>query len=157
MSVSSDSRPIKVCVIGAGSTYTPELVEGLINEWPALRVEELVFVENHDTERNGSTLSYKDGALNALATEFMLARGHGRPQVYAGFNFSGSDDSPPSGPNGIVTDTDCNNGWTCTDRFMGVANMVGWHNFVGDAPLANWYDDAVKNPNNFIEAGRNVL
>src|SRR5207248_897173 len=103
----------------------------------------LVFVENHDTERNGSTLSYKDGALNALATEFMLARGHGRPQVYAGFNFSGSDDSPPSGPNGIVTDTDCNNGWTCTDRFMGVANMVGWHNFVGDAPLANWYDDAV--------------
>jgi alpha-amylase len=105
--------------------------------------KELVFVENHDTERNGSTLSYKDGALNVLATQFMLARGHGRPQVYAGFNFTGSDDSPPSDATGRVSDTDCNNGWTCTDRFVGVANMVGWHNYVGDAPIANWYDDGV--------------
>jgi alpha-amylase len=44
---------------------------------------------------------------------------------------------------GRVSDTDCNNGWTCTDRFVGVANMVGWHNYVGDAPVANWYDDGV--------------
>ena len=41
--------------------------------------------ENHDTERNGSTLSYKDGASNTLATEFMLAYGYGTPEVYAGF------------------------------------------------------------------------
>jgi alpha-amylase len=105
--------------------------------------KELVFVENHDTERNGQTLSYKDGALNVLATEFMLARGYGRPQVYASFNFTGSDDSPPADDNGMVKDTDCNNGWTCTDRFTGVANMVGWHNEVGDAPVDNWYDDGV--------------
>src|SRR5205814_9622624 len=59
----------------------------------------LVFVENHDTERNGSTLSYRDGATNTLATEFMLARGYGRPQVYASFTFTGNDDSPPSDPN----------------------------------------------------------
>jgi 6-phospho-beta-glucosidase len=45
MSASGESRPIRVCVIGAGSTYTPELVEGLINEAPALRVQELVFVD----------------------------------------------------------------------------------------------------------------
>jgi alpha-amylase len=105
--------------------------------------KELVFVENHDTERNGQTLSYKDGALNVLATEFMLARGYGRPQVYASFNFTGSDDSPPADDNGMVKDTDCSNGWTCTDRFTGVANMVGWHNEVGDAPVDNWYDDGV--------------
>jgi alpha-amylase len=105
--------------------------------------KELVFIENHDTERNGSTLSYKDGVLNVLATEFMLARGYGRPQVYASFNFSGNDDSPPSDAQGLVTDTDCANGWTCTDRFMAVANMVGWHNEVGDAPVDNWFDDGV--------------
>jgi alpha-amylase len=103
----------------------------------------LVFVENHDTERNGSTLSYKDGALNILATEFMLARGYGRPEVYASFAFAGNDDSPPSDANGFVTNTDCANGWVCTDRVTGVANMVGWHNDVGGAPLANWYDDGV--------------
>jgi alpha-amylase len=103
----------------------------------------LVFVENHDTERNGSTLSYKDGATNVLATEFMLARGYGRPQVYASFTFTGNDDSPPSDANGFVTDTACGAAWTCLDRVTGVANMVGWHNTVGAAPLANWYDDGV--------------
>jgi alpha-amylase len=101
----------------------------------------LVFVENHDTERNGSTLSYKDGALNTLATEYMLARGYGRPEVYASFAFTGSDDSPPSDANGFITDTDCANGWVCTDRT--VAGLVGWHNYAGGAPQANWYDDAV--------------
>lgn len=103
--------------------------------------KELVFAQNHDTERNGSTLSYKDGATNTLATEFMLARGHGTPQVYAGFRFVGGDDSPPSDANGYVTDTDCATTWVCTDRIPSVARMVAWHNAAGDAKLANWFDD----------------
>jgi alpha-amylase len=101
----------------------------------------LVFVENHDTERNGSTLSYRDGATNILATEFMLARGYGQPEVYASFTFTGNDDSPPSDAAGFVTDTVCGAAWTCLDRVTGIANMVGWHHTVGTAPLANWYDD----------------
>jgi alpha-amylase len=102
----------------------------------------LAFVENHDTERNGSTLSYKDGAANTLATEFMLAYGYGTPEVYAGFDFVTSDDSPPADANGFVTDTTCGSGWECTDRIPGVANLVAWHNAAGDAPVSNWYDDA---------------
>jgi alpha-amylase len=102
-----------------------------------------VFVENHDTERNGSTLNYKDGATNTIATEFMLADGFGTPQVYASFAWANSDDSPPSDARGLVTDTDCANGWICTDRLTGVRNMVGWHNVVGDAPIATWADDGV--------------
>jgi len=107
------------------------------------RRKTLVFVANHDTERNGSTLSYKDGATNVLATQFMLARGYGRPEVYASFAFEGNDDSPPADASGYITNTDCSSGWVCTDRFRRVANMVGWHNYVGRAPLANWYDDGV--------------
>jgi len=104
----------------------------------------LAFVQNHDTERNGSTLSYKDGATNIIATEFMLAAGYGRPEVYAGFAFTNSDDSPPANANGFITNTDCDNGaWVCNDRVTGVANMVGWHNYVGDQPTQNWYDDGV--------------
>jgi alpha-amylase len=103
----------------------------------------LVFVENHDTERNGQTLSYKDGATNTLATEFMLARGYGRPQVYSSFTFTGNDDSPPSDANGFVTNTVCGQAWTCLDRQTGIANMVGWHNLVDGTPLRNWYDDGV--------------
>ena len=103
----------------------------------------LAFVANHDTERNGSTLSYKDGASYVLATEFMLARGYGTPQVYASFTFTGNDDSPPADAKGFVTNTDCSTGWFCTDRINGVANLVGWHNYVGDAKVTNWADDGV--------------
>jgi len=101
------------------------------------------FVQNHDTERNGSTLSYKDGALNTLATEFMVAYGYGTPSVYAGFDFATGDDSPPADAHGFVTDTTCGSGWECTDRINGVANLVDFHNVAGDAPVRNWYDDAV--------------
>ncbi len=101
----------------------------------------LTFVQNHDTERNGDALNYKDGATNIIANEFLLAYGYGKPQVYASFAWNTSDDSPPSDANGFITDTDCSHGWVCIDRATGVANMVGWHNYVGDAALTNWYDD----------------
>ncbi len=103
--------------------------------------KELVFVQNHDTDRNGSTLSYKD-PNNVIANEFMLAWPHGTPQVYASFAWATPDDSPPSDSYGRVSDTNCGNGtWDCVDRVTGVANMVGFHNRVGDEPVANWYDD----------------
>jgi alpha-amylase len=103
----------------------------------------LVFVQNHDTERNGDALNYKDGARNTIANEFVLAYGYGRPEVYASFKWNTTDDSPPSDADGMVTDTDCSVGssWACVDRNLGVSNMVGWHNYVGSAPRANWWDD----------------
>jgi alpha-amylase len=101
------------------------------------------FVANHDTERDGSTLSYANGATYNLATEFLLAWGYGTPQVYSGFTFAGRDDSPPSDANGYVTATNCASGWYCTDRLTGVANMVAWHNLAhtNNDPVANWYSD----------------
>jgi alpha-amylase len=102
----------------------------------------LTFVQNHDTERNGDALNYKDGATNVLAQEFVLAYGYGRPEVYSSFAWNTSDDSPPSDADGLVTDTDCSStAWACVDRDPGVLGMVGWHNRVGRAPLANWWDD----------------
>ena len=98
------------------------------------------FVENHDTERNGSTLNYKSDS-NTIATQFMLAYGYGKPSVYASFAWTSTDDGPPSDANGFVRDTDCADGWVCVDRFTGVRNMVGWHNYAADAKVANWYDD----------------
>ena len=103
----------------------------------------LAFVQNHDTERNGDALNYKDSATNVIANEFLLAYGYGTPQVYASFAWNTPDDSPPSDANGFITDTDCASGWVCVDRYTGVANMVGFHNFVDGAPVTNWYDDGV--------------
>lgn len=103
----------------------------------------VVFIQNHDTERNGSTLNYKDGATNILAHEFMLAYGYGTPQVYSSFAWTDPEGSPPADARGFVTNTDCDAGWICTHRAKGVANMVGWHNYVGDAKVTNWADDGV--------------
>ncbi|RIX27863.1 alpha-amylase [Amnibacterium setariae] len=103
---------------------------------------ELVFVQNHDTERNGSSLNYKD-PNNLIATHFMLAYPYGTPQVYSGFTWdTDTNQSPPSDANGFVTDTDCaSSAWNCTVQDRGVKGMVGFHNRVGQAPVRNWYDD----------------
>ena len=111
----------------------------------------VTFVQNHDTERNGDALTYKDGARNTLATQWLLASGYGTPQVYAAFTFTTNDDSPPATADGMITDTDCGAAaWSCTDRDAGVLGMVGWHNYVGKARQQNWYDDG----QNVIAFGR---
>ncbi len=101
----------------------------------------LSFVQNHDTERNGDALNYKDGATNILATQYLLASGYGTPQVYSAFEFDTNDDSPPADDDGMITDTDCSAGWTCIDRDPGVAALVRWHNAVGTTPQESWYDN----------------
>ncbi len=99
--------------------------------------KELVFIENHDTERNGSTLNYKD-PNNTIANEFMLAWPHGTPQVYASFawittrRLAAVGRERPRSP----TPTATTRTWVCVDRYTGVRNMVGFHNYVGDAPVA---------------------
>ncbi|GAB2466049.1 alpha-amylase [Jatrophihabitans fulvus] len=101
----------------------------------------LSFVQNHDTERNGDGLNYKDGRTNIIANQFVLAYGYGRPQVFSGFAWQTTDDSPPATADGIITDTDCSSGWVCVDRDPGVRAMVRFHNEVGDARVRNWQDD----------------
>lgn len=111
----------------------------------------VTFVDNHDTERDGSTLSYKDGAAYTLANIFSLAWGYGTPQVFSGFTFPERDSSPPAEGNGMVRDVDCGNGqWTCTTRQQAIRGMVGWHNAARGKPVANWWS----NGNNAIAFSR---
>lgn len=107
------------------------------------------FVTNHDTERERRHLSYKDGAITKLANVFQLAWKHTTPTVYSGFEYSANDQSPPSS-NGFVTDTNCASGWHCLNRDPAVVGMVGWHNKVGSADVANWQSPA----SNVIGFGR---
>ena len=103
----------------------------------------VTFVDNHDTDRNGSTLSYKDGSVYQLANIFSLAWGYGQPQVYSSFTFSNNDQSPPADANGFVTNTDCGSigTWLCEDRQQAITGMVGWHNAVAGQAVANWWSD----------------
>lgn len=100
------------------------------------------FVQNHDTERNGSTLSYKDGATDTLANVFMLAWNYGTPNVMSSFDFATHDQSPPADPNGHVTPVVCGSGWRCQHRSTSIANMVHFHNTTrSDTTVSNWWSD----------------
>jgi alpha-amylase len=101
----------------------------------------VVFVDNHDTERNGSTLSYRDGATYTLADVFELGWDFGTPNIMSSFTFAGFDDSPPSDSGGQVSSVSCGGGWQCQHRSRAVANMVGFHNAVRGTSVAHWWDD----------------
>ncbi|MEU3618533.1 carbohydrate-binding module family 20 domain-containing protein [Streptomyces sp. NPDC006872] len=95
------------------------------------------FVTNHDTERNGLHMSYKDGDTYRLANVFELAYKWSTPTIYSGFEWSSSDQAPPNS-GGFVTDTNCSAGWYCLQRDTAITGMVKWHNAVGSAAVANW-------------------
>ncbi len=42
------SRPVKICVVGGGSTYTPELVDGILRRRERLPVSELVLLDPNE-------------------------------------------------------------------------------------------------------------
>lgn len=107
------------------------------------------FVTNHDTERSGEHLTYKDGAATLLANVFQLAYKHTTPTVYSGFEFGNNDQAPPNS-GGYVTDTDCDNDWHCLDRDQAVRGMVAFHNAAGSASVTNWQSPA----SNVIGFGR---
>jgi alpha-amylase len=104
----------------------------------------LSFVTNHDLERNRNDyLGYQDGATYTLANQWLIAQGYGSPQVHSSFEWEKADDSPPATADGLITNTDCADGWTCVHRNAGILAMVAWRDYVGTAKLTNfWTDDA---------------
>ena len=95
------------------------------------------FVTNWDTERNGSTLTYRDGAAYTLANVFMLASPYGAPNVFSGYAWDDADAGPPDG--GAAS---CGSGaWTCFHADPTVTGMVGFHNATAGTGVTEWWDD----------------
>ncbi|TDB84765.1 carbohydrate-binding module family 20 domain-containing protein [Actinomadura sp. 7K534] len=111
-------------------------------------------VTNHDTERDGSTLSYKNGGDYTLANYFMLAYPYGRPAVYDGFTWSSKGQSPPADPRGFVTGADCSAGWQCITRSTGMKGMVGWRNATASAPAVSNFTATAGNVIGFSRGSR---
>lgn len=105
------------------------------------------FVDNWDTERNGSTLNYKYNATYTLANVFMLGWPYGSPNVYSGYEFSNTDAGPPNGGTVNACFTD---GWKCQHLWRQIANMVGFRNATAGTGVTNWWS----NGNNAIGFGR---
>lgn len=95
------------------------------------------FVTNHDTERQGNTLTYKNGAAYTLAHVFLLAHPYGQPDVHSGYVFDDKDAGAPDGGN-----ADCSSdAWVCQHAQREIASMVGFRNAAGDAELTDWWDN----------------
>lgn len=110
------------------------------------------FVDNHDTERNRQTLSYRDGAKYQLATILLLASDYGSPVLYSGYAFTINNNSLPQDEEGRVTDVSCAKGsapghdfedgdWVCQHRWVGTLGMVGWREAVGDEPVQDEWNE----------------
>ncbi|MFB6845015.1 alpha-amylase family protein [Streptomyces sp. NPDC056373] len=97
-----------------------------------------VFVDNHDTERNGSTLSYKDDATYTLANVFMLAWPYGAPDINSGYEFSDTDAGPPGG--GAVKAC-WQDGWKCQHNWPEIKSMVAFRNATRGQTVTNWWDN----------------
>lgn len=97
-----------------------------------------VFVDNHDTERGGDTLSYKDGAAYTLANVFMLAWPYGAPDVHSGYEFTDRDAGPPN--DGAVRAC-FSDGWKCQHAWPEIASMVALRNTARGEPVTHWWDD----------------
>ena len=106
-----------------------------------------VMVTNHDYERSGGSLSYKDGAIYRLANVFMLGWPYGYPQVMSGYDFGTATMAlAPS-----VTPCSTGSKWNCEQRWPQIANMVYFHNVTKSVTtVSNWWD----NGNNQIAFGR---
>ncbi|WP_263119909.1 carbohydrate-binding module family 20 domain-containing protein [Cellulomonas sp. RIT-PI-Y] len=110
-----------------------------------------VFVDNHDTERNGETMNQSWGAKYILANTFMLSYPYGSPSVYSGYRYTNTDAGAPGATATSVPDANCaSSSWTCTQRWTEIAGMVGFHNQVDGTALTNWWDDGA----NHIAYGR---
>ncbi|WP_329032836.1 alpha-amylase family glycosyl hydrolase [Streptomyces sp. NBC_01725] len=97
-----------------------------------------VFVDNHDTERGGDTLNYKNGAAYTLANVFMLAHPYGSPDVHSGYEFSDHDAGPP---NGGTVSACYQSGWKCQHDWREISSMVGFRNAARGQAVTDWWDN----------------
>lgn len=97
-----------------------------------------VFVDNHDTERVGDTLTYKDGSAYTLASVFALAWPYGSPDVHSGYEWTDKDAGPP---NGGTVKACYSDGWKCQHAWREISSMVGFRNAARGQGVVNWWDN----------------
>ena len=97
-----------------------------------------VFVDNHDTERGGDTLNYKDGADYTLANVFMLAWPYGSPDINSGYEWTDKDAGPP---NGGTVNACWQDGWKCQHAWPEIQSMVAFRNATRGQSVTDWWDN----------------
>lgn len=112
----------------------------------------VVFLDNHDSQRTGAALTYKNETLYTLGSVFMLAHPYGLPKVMSSYYFTNTDAGPPN--SGVNGGSSCHDGrnWVCEHRWPAIANMVQWRNLAKTSSVDNWQNG---NNGNQIAFSRN--
>jgi alpha-amylase len=128
-------------------------LQTLGEDWGLMPSEKaVVFIDNHDKQRGhgggGTYVTYKNGKLYDLANVFMLAFPYGYPQVMSSYDFSHSDQGPPSDSDGHTRQVyqdgkaNCFGEWKCEHRRPAIANMVQFRNYTASRPdVTNWWSN----------------
>lgn len=133
-----------------GSTFRQALTLGERGMLPS--DDAVVFVVNHDTERNGEMLTARDPEY-LLANVLMLAGAYGTPILYSGYVFDDRDAGPVQDGDGKVLDASCpdapgpatsleNGAWTCEQRWPAIQGMLEWRRVTDGAGLVAVDDSA---------------
>lgn len=139
-------REIKGVLGGSSWNYFLQLGEG-----PGFVPSDqaVPFVANHDTERSGRSLTYRNGPAYQLATTLMILQGYGQPMVYSGYSFTDTDAGPLLAPDRTVAPAVCLPGWeaatdgeyVCTHTWPMVRAAVRFAAVGGDSTLGVAYQD----------------
>lgn len=109
----------------------------------------VVFIENHDTQRDGGGLTARSGAPYRLAQLWLLAQPYGYPKVMSSFAFSFRDQGPPSNAGGETLDVVCPSEpaaadpgeWVCEHRDPAILGMVGFRRVTTGTGVESWWDN----------------
>ena len=96
-----------------------------------------VWVAHWDTERNGSSLTTRDGTRYLLATAFLLAYYYGQPHIFSGYYSAGVAAGAPGATRTSGPDMTCPTDgietagtWHCAQRWTAIRGMIGCRNAV---------------------------
>ena len=137
-------------------------IERIAPEGPEVRYiahapteQAVAFISNHDTERNGDTLNYRDIRSFELATMLMLAEDYGQPMLYSSYAFDDHDAGPNQTPEGVLNascsaesngfvkpkDSYQANEWICQHRFESTSQMIKFRKAVSGTAVENIFQD----------------
>lgn len=127
-----------------------------------------VFINNWDTERNGSSLVASDfvsGHINDtqgtkrydLANIFMLAWPYGHAQLHSGYRFSNSEDGPPAAsPFDASGNPLVNQSWDFIHRWSNISNMVKFRSTVAGTGV-DWFVQGTGNQIAFARGAKGFV
>jgi len=126
------------------------LLVGIDEKFAYPSTDVVVFLDNHDTQRDGvAKLTYRNASLYTMANVFMLAWPYGYPKLMSSFYIpdertDGIDQGPPQIPVHAENRLTCQDGrnWVCEHRIPAIANMVAWRRVAGLAAPRHFIEES---------------